>query len=460
MALALAYAAGASAISAPIHIAGTGGQGVFIRPTPDTSQPAIGWMAEGTSPDYHCFTYGQMIGNVNVWFNVTNSGITGYYASYYDDSSYHSEAELTAKYGIPKCGAPAPSPPPPAPTPPPPSPAPPPAPGPAGTLVFPVFNADGGIYYRQSPRWGDTKQTPGDGVYNGDRVQLICGESGDPVGPYNNMLWSYVQNLTRPTIGDGWVNEHYINDGAPSGHLPAGEPTPCPASVPGSAAAGGSGSSGSAPPAPTSGPQSVFYSPLLPTGGIAGVAVADRDLSIRTWTDGKSDCSPVLAASSDLVPDTVTTLAGWSRGRLGPMYFLAYAGESRVARIHRIVLFDPGNLANMQGPDTCDWSIAPSINWLLDNWLASNSQNTLLILTGHDSEEHEFGSIGRSDYTGLWTYYLRDLWGKPYANRALICDYNNETHFHVLQHFYGVVRYPPAGCPVSPDSPPPVAWNP
>jgi hypothetical protein len=108
----------ASAISAPIHIHGTGTDGVLIRPSPDTSRPALGWMAEGTSPDYHCFTYGQTIGNVNVWFLVTSRGITGYYASYWDDSSYHSEAELTSKYGIPKCGSPGPGTTPPGTTPP------------------------------------------------------------------------------------------------------------------------------------------------------------------------------------------------------------------------------------------------------------------------------------------------------------------------------------------------------
>jgi hypothetical protein len=142
----LALVPTAYAISAPIHIRGTGTDGVYIRPTPDTSRPALGWMAEGTSPDYHCFTYGQMIGNVNVWFNVTHNGITGYYASYYDDSSYRSEAELTSKYGIPKCGASAPAPAPtPAPAPAPgPTPAPAPAPGPtpAPPILRPI-----GVYY-------------------------------------------------------------------------------------------------------------------------------------------------------------------------------------------------------------------------------------------------------------------------------------------------------------------------
>jgi hypothetical protein len=109
----LALAPSALAISAPIQIANTGGQGVFIRPQPNTSQPAVGWMAEGTSPDYNCWTQGQNVNGVDVWFNVNHSGVTGYYASYYDNSSYAHDSDITAKYGIPQCGA-APPPPQPA----------------------------------------------------------------------------------------------------------------------------------------------------------------------------------------------------------------------------------------------------------------------------------------------------------------------------------------------------------
>jgi hypothetical protein len=112
-----ASSSNALAISAPIHISGTGGEGVFIRAEPNTSSTRLGWMPEGASPDYNCFVWGQNINGVPIWFNVNYSGVTGYYASFYDDSSYHSNEELTAKYGVPLCGS-APSPaPPPAPTP-------------------------------------------------------------------------------------------------------------------------------------------------------------------------------------------------------------------------------------------------------------------------------------------------------------------------------------------------------
>ena len=92
------------ASSAPIHIAGTGGQGVYIRQGPGTSYPTLGLIPEGASPDFSCYSYGQMVGNVDVWFSVSYKGASGYYASYYDDSSYSSAANLTAKYGIPQCG--------------------------------------------------------------------------------------------------------------------------------------------------------------------------------------------------------------------------------------------------------------------------------------------------------------------------------------------------------------------
>lgn len=119
----LAVGATAWGIPAGIHIHGTAPENVVnIRPQANTAQPALGSIPEGASPDYNCFTYGQVIGGVPIWFSVNYNGVTGYYASYYDDSSYSSDAELTNKYGVPKCGAVAPAPPP---TPPPPAPQPP-----------------------------------------------------------------------------------------------------------------------------------------------------------------------------------------------------------------------------------------------------------------------------------------------------------------------------------------------
>src|SRR4051794_10750011 len=82
----LAWTATALGISAPIHISGTGTDGVLIRPAPNTTLSALGWMPEGASPDYHCYAWGERIADVPIWFNVTYNGVTGYYASFFDDS--------------------------------------------------------------------------------------------------------------------------------------------------------------------------------------------------------------------------------------------------------------------------------------------------------------------------------------------------------------------------------------
>jgi hypothetical protein len=434
----LATAAQAHAISAPIHIHGTGGEGVFIRPEPNTSHPAVGWMPEGASPDYHCFIWGQNINGVPIWFNVTYSGVTGYYASYYDDSSYHSNEELTAKYGIPLCGSSSPAPPS---TPTPPATSPVPA---AGGLTYSIVDADGGVYFRNSPRWPDTSATPGVGVYTGDRVELLCGSTGEAYGPYQNTWWSYVQNLSRSSAGRGWVNAHFINDGMPANQPSPGEPT-CGSSIPGA-----SGSATAGPPA--SGVRSAFY---WPAGVAPYLNVADENIADHEWISG--NCNP-LPPIPLFVPESVNTLAGWSSGRLGPMYFL-HNFPGRWNEIHTIILFDPGTYEEMSA---CDAKLSPSINAMIASWL-QHSGNELLVLTGSVSEEkpiqlpHSWVGFGTPKFTGLWNYYFHDLWDESASvrARAVVCDYDNLGHPEVLEDFYQVVKasgmgFRPSGCPVSP----------
>ena len=100
---ALAMTAGpAAAMSAPIKTTTS----VNVRPGPSTgSGNPLTVMPPGTSPDFNCWTQGQNIGGVNVWFSVNYHGVTGYYASYYDNSSYSTDSQITSKYGIPHCGS-------------------------------------------------------------------------------------------------------------------------------------------------------------------------------------------------------------------------------------------------------------------------------------------------------------------------------------------------------------------
>ena len=281
--------------------------------------------------------------------------------------------------------------------------------------MFSIFNAEGGIFYRYGPHWNETTATPGVGVYNGDQVELLCGAFGDPIGPFNDTAWSYVNSLSRP-VGKGWVNEHYINDGAPDNAFVSGEPM-CPGAA--------SSPPSSQPKIEPWQPKSVFYSPNGLSTALSGITVADDNLPESAWAPG--GCNTSKAGD---FPSTVNTLAGWSKGRLGPMYFLA-SNSSRISEIRTIILFDPGSEANMAGG--CDGSLSPSINSLLVTWLNNNPANKLLILTGYDSEEHTYDvplahiGFGESHYHGLWNYYLKGLWSQPWSlrSRAQICDYNN-----------------------------------
>ncbi len=419
----------AEAISAPIRIAGTGGEGVNIRPTPDTSQPALGRIPEGTSPNYICYTYGQMIGNVNVWFQVSYNGVTGYYASYYDDSHYSSEADLEARYHIPKCGA---------------APAPPRS-TPRSGSQFMVTNASGGVYWRSTPNWSAAIPNPGHGVYSGDRVELVCWVRGGTVPPYNNNpLWYRARVIAGRGIGEGLVNDHFLDTGVNQPNILVSGVPPCNAA-----------NSPTPPPPPSSvGPTSVFYSP---TKGVAtGIPelhnIADRDLAFEQWATG--DCSPFAAAS---LPNSVRTLAGWSRGRLGPIYFLHKAGPHAVSQIRTIILFDPGSKANFKA--SCD--VRYDVNALLANWLKSNSANRLIVLTGRDSEDKRFGPLGGgSTFAGLWKFYFAGLWNQPFANRAQVCDYDGLDHRVLLKAFAWIVKNPPQRCPTAPGLPQPVSWHP
>jgi uncharacterized protein YraI len=97
----LAAAPGAHAISAPIRLTGD----VNLRAGASSATARVGGLYRGTSPSFNCWAQGENIYGVDVWFNVTYNGLTGFYASYYDDSHYATDAQITSKYGIPQCGS-------------------------------------------------------------------------------------------------------------------------------------------------------------------------------------------------------------------------------------------------------------------------------------------------------------------------------------------------------------------
>jgi hypothetical protein len=158
--------------------------------------------------------------------------------------------------------------------------------------------------------------------------------------------------------------------------------------------------------------------------------------------------------------EPVSTLAGWSRGRLGPIYYL-YSGGGLGAAVHRIVLFDPGSTSDFAEPSpwanlinpTCDWRY--DINGLLANWLKIDPQNELFVFTGKDSEEKD--PQGHPTYAGLWKYYFAGIWNQSFANQAVVCDFDDMGHEDVLRNFYAIVRSSEQSCPAGPSR---TVWNP
>jgi uncharacterized protein YjbI with pentapeptide repeats len=93
--------AGPSTISAPIDVV----TNTSIRVGPsDSSGAALASMPAGTNPGFLCWTKGEVVNNVDVWFKVYWGGVTGYYASGLDNSTYSNDLAITGKYGIPYCG--------------------------------------------------------------------------------------------------------------------------------------------------------------------------------------------------------------------------------------------------------------------------------------------------------------------------------------------------------------------
>ncbi|HET7302790.1 MAG TPA: hypothetical protein VFI74_05675 [Candidatus Saccharimonadales bacterium] len=193
-------------------------------------------------------------------------------------------------------------------------------------------------------------------------------------------------------------------------------------------------------------PASVFYSPLKPPTGLRDITVAgDINRSIEEWSSG--NCSPDKAVQG--VPESVDTLAGWSIGRLGPIYFLARATEEQKKRIKNIILIDPGNTDSFKAREVlgvpvnkrCDDNF--DINKLLANWILGDSSHRLTILSGRTTEEKQDDNDenSKSTFKGLWSSYLAQLWNVPQAeNQVKICDYNYMEHEEIWRKLSWVVK--------------------
>lgn len=304
-----------------------------------------------------------------------------------------------------------------------------------------ITRTDIGIYFRSDPNnWESRASLAG---VDGTEVTLRCAIEGMPAGDYGNRIWYMADNAN----GSGYLPDTFLDTPVKANEWLEGMPR-CgqdePVSTPEE-------------------PKSVFFSGTDSARGIAAENVSDRDYALQDWASGgscKGDHIP------DKIPGSVNTLAGWSRGRIGVVYFLANATEEQKSKIHRIVLFDPGATSDIAGSrlfnygHSCDFEY--DVNKLLADWLNSDSQNCLTVIAGEDTEMKEDSSnpSSHSTFEGMWKYYFAGIWNKPFADRATVCDYNMLSHNDTLRNFAGIVKSPTDNCSDAPEGHRLQAWHP
>ena len=296
-------------------------------------------------------------------------------------------------------------------------------------------------------------------------ISVSCRDSVTPGGFYNfSMVTDGAGNASTQNqcySGDGpdhWVvangvESNHVSWGAGSGG--GGGTTPPP----------GGGGGGTPPPRGGGGgstitlPKSVYFSGIPDANGGTGQQVADVNYSSKQLNPDPS-CS---MKSSVVIPPGTNTIAGWSRGRLGVIYALKAlkaATPAQYREIHQLIFIDPGNSSDFVPCDS-----GADVNKLLADWLRADGRNNLLVLTGLRSEEKAFLGLpihkfGKATFTGLWKYYFAGIWNQSFADRALVCDYNNADHAQIMKDSWGIVKFPPSGCPILSHESLPVSWHP
>lgn len=308
----------------------------------------------------------------------------------------------------------------------------------AGTgLYYTVVDADNdpysGLYLRDGTSMGNVRQIYQRYMLYGARVELNCGTWGESVGPRANRRWHHVRVASGHNVGEqGWVADRYLN--TPN---IANQPTP------------GEPECGSAPPPPPPAPRdggSVYYSPESPN--LASGANIHKDYN--TWIQPGVACGTANAGSfpSFLTPSNqyVTTMAGWSLGRVGPIYFLA-ANRHRWNEIDYIILFDPGNYDDIVRND-CDMRHNPG--YLYHEWLRTNPNAKLVVMSGSRTAQG-----GHSGIQKAYFEYMKTHGGA--RDRVVVCNFTT-GHNETFERYRSWINKPPINKGACPDGV--WSWNP
>jgi hypothetical protein len=102
----------------------------------------------------------------------------------------------------------------------------------ASSHVFPTMNDSGGVYWRSGTNWNTPIRQSGYGVYPGTDISVSCYQLGAANVPGSaDAMWVKASRVSGPGSGSGWINEHFVNDGAPINKAAPGVPPCSPAST-------------------------------------------------------------------------------------------------------------------------------------------------------------------------------------------------------------------------------------
>jgi hypothetical protein len=298
--------------------------------------------------------------------------------------------------------------------------------------TFPVMNtsetAPDGVYFRPGPDPTVGPTTVGIGVYANEHVRVKCFWNGAAVGSYNNPIWYYAYDVERPTVGgrsnEGWINTHYVKDDMTAGNAAPGVPGCATGSsdggtVPGDDGDGGGGSDDGENGASAPSPASAYFSPFKK----GQFELADHSAFTVYINEFATDCktpNPAFDRATALAgASAITTLAGWSKGRVGVLDYLKVAeskAPDRVKQLNYIIMLDPGAYGEME----CDRKL--DAGNLLATWLRTNPAARLVVIS--TTEVTQLASS-----KGIQKVYfndIRDQASRCHADlrsRVLTCNY-------------------------------------
>jgi hypothetical protein len=175
------------------------------------------------------------------------------------------------------------------------------------------------------------------------------------------------------------------------------------------------------------------------------------------WPSGVS-CTP-SAAATNFAGQDVNRLAGWSLGRLGPIYALNYLrthDQLEARTINYIIMYDPGSPDDFSG--SCDTDPRVAASATLTWWLGMpDTDHRLVVIAGQLTQTSDYQSIRQTYFPAIVAA------GPRVRHRVLVCGYDLDHDASYSRYAALMVahRLPttPTACPRQ-GTQPVLGWNP